>query len=184
MQGQVENEKLYAGKYKTPEALEEGYNNSVKGYQEVTNQNKALSDRIAAIETAQKAAQEARDNGKKEMGDTYNQLQEFVNSNYPIGVQDAIMDKITVDKTARDVLIKEREVKLNTNTPGINGVSASGESGVTKEQLMEIAKKALTDPEFRNDENMKNKFVEAAQRRAQQLGITEESLCIGSRPRA
>lgn len=191
MQGQTNNQtKLYSGKYETPEALEEAYNHSFKGYQDLDKknkdldkQNKDLSDRLTALENDKKAASDARLAGKNEMGDTYNQLQEFVSKNYPIGVQDAIMDKITIDKTARDVLIKERETKLNAGTPGINGVNSSSDPTVTKEQLTELAKKALTDPEFRNDDNMKNKFIAAAQARAQQLGITEESLCVGGKPR-
>lgn len=179
------NEKLYAGKFKTVEDLENGYKNAAS----VFDKNKNLEDKIKEltvipddykileeiklneseileIKTASKNSGLTQsqfekltkefyakkqntiqnyENAKKEIGsENLSVLQDYVNKNYPEHVRDSVLEKIIVDKAARQSALDHRNKILNTTVAGANVVSAY--AAVTRNDILKARDEHLKRP--------------------------------------
>lgn len=194
--------KLWAGKYKSVEDLEEAYKNSSR----VFNENKELQTKLdtltkvpddyetpndislraaelAEIKAIAKGAGltqeqfvrtakemeirvrkglETADQAKKEVGDEkITLITDHVKKNYPESLHQIIINQAIKDKSTLADIMKERDTKLNSKAPGLEGAHVTDKEPNKfdgKTELEDAAKAYQRQPNEKN----RNRYIDLA----------------------
>lgn len=121
--------KKWAGKFDTPEALEEAYNNTAKVYQEnqeLKTKHEESTKKLQSIEENEQKRRNSFEERKKVLGDDkINILHDYTKKFLPEKLQEVALNKLIEDEEAMNQALKDRDNRLNSKAPGMNSGSTS-----------------------------------------------------------